>query len=394
MTSAAEISDRVRDAASRGVALVDYGVAHEGLGNAPPPEHVRLVQQGGVIEHYQRDLTVRLEAGCTLGDAQRALREHGQFLPVDADDDLSIGELICHNVYGPLRCSYGAMRDLLLGLRFIDGGGEDIHAGGRTVKNVAGYDMTRLMVGSLGELGVVHEATLRTYAIPDQVTCAEVMLDGPAVLDSALTPWMLSDAAPAAAWLVRTDDRTWRLHVEYFGPATACAAQMEALRKLVEEWDGASLGSTANGSFDDSQARRRDARAWRRTAAALVKLVVRPAATGAVCRRLAEAAADEEAGLAIEALPVHGCVFIGGELDADAARRLDRSIDAVLKEEHGFRAWHVRPTGAEDIAPFAPAQPDVEMLARLKRTLDPHALFNPGRYLPVGEPAQTGGAAT
>ena len=102
-TSAEQVADAVRNAVASGVPLVDYGVAHEGLGNAPPSVHTRLQQRGGVIEHYRDDFTVRVSAGCPFGELHRELVQAGQFLPIDADDDLTIGEIVTHNVFGPLR---------------------------------------------------------------------------------------------------------------------------------------------------------------------------------------------------------------------------------------------------------------------------------------------------
>ena len=83
--------------------LVDYGIAHAGLGNPPPAKCVRLVQRADVFDHYISDLTVRAAAGITLGDLQKALRPTGQFVPIDADDDQTLGEIINHNVYNALR---------------------------------------------------------------------------------------------------------------------------------------------------------------------------------------------------------------------------------------------------------------------------------------------------
>ena len=123
------LRDLVNDCLARANPLVDYGIAHAGLGHPPPPEHTRLSQQGGVIEHYERDLVLRAACGTPLGALQAALRPHNQFLPIDADPDLTLGEIINHNVYGPLRVSFGAVRDLMLGARYVDGKGRDIHVG-------------------------------------------------------------------------------------------------------------------------------------------------------------------------------------------------------------------------------------------------------------------------
>lgn len=93
----------VRDATASHRPLIDYGLAHAGLGHAPPAEHTRFAQEAdpsnaGILEHYVRDLTVRAAAGITIGDLQKALAPTNQFAPIDADDDITLGEAIHHNI--------------------------------------------------------------------------------------------------------------------------------------------------------------------------------------------------------------------------------------------------------------------------------------------------------
>src|SRR5207344_1331571 len=102
---------------------------------------------------HVEDLSATFAADVTLGAAQAKLREHGQWLPIDGGNDETLGALVERNSTGPLRLGFGAWRDLLLGAQFTNGDGELITAGGRTVKNVAGYDLTKLMVGQRGVFG-------------------------------------------------------------------------------------------------------------------------------------------------------------------------------------------------------------------------------------------------
>src|SRR5205823_9536292 len=98
--------------------------------------------------------------------AQTKLREHGQWLPIDGDVNATLGSLVERNSTGPLRLGFGAWRDLLLGVQFTNGAGELITAGGRTVKNVAGYDLTKFMVGQYGIFGKLVTLTTRAYKAP------------------------------------------------------------------------------------------------------------------------------------------------------------------------------------------------------------------------------------
>jgi FAD/FMN-containing dehydrogenase len=383
----AELAELVRHGRAERTPLIDYGIAHAGLGHAPPAHHTKLTQQadpsnGGILEHYIRDLTVRAAAGITIGDLQRALAPHNQFAPIDADDDITLGEAIHHNTYGPLRAGYGSMRDLLLGLHYIDGEGRDVHVGGRTVKNVAGYDISRFMVGSLGELGIVHEATFRTYAIPEHVLAVELTMSDPAALDDHGTGLLLSDAKPThLSYAVRPGgDGGWTVQLAYFGRVTGCQVQLKALERFIASMPGVQITGTRDLTLQADAAERQSRRNWQRNATALVKIIVPPASTGDVVKKLM----GRQAGIGVihfDALPLHGCIFAGGKLGANAAIELDGVLATIVGSAGGLRVWHNRPVGAESIDPFGPPQPDHAILLKLKRTMDPHTVFNPGRLL-------------
>src|SRR5688572_28235298 len=129
------------------------------------PPHTPLVPPGGIDAHA-RDMTATVSADVTLEGVQQRLGELEQWLPIDGDLTHTIGQLVERNSTGPLRLGYGAWRDLLLGAQFTNGRGELITAGGRTVKNVAGYDLTKFMVGQNGVFGRLVTVTTRTYRKP------------------------------------------------------------------------------------------------------------------------------------------------------------------------------------------------------------------------------------
>jgi hypothetical protein len=120
----------------------------------------------GDIECHVRDMSATVSADVRLADLQSRLEEHGQWLPIDGDPFQTVGTLVSCDSTGPLRLGYGAWRDLLLGAQFTNGGGELITAGGRTVKNVAGYDLTKFIVGQRDIFGRLVSITTRTYRRP------------------------------------------------------------------------------------------------------------------------------------------------------------------------------------------------------------------------------------
>ena len=120
----------------------------------------------GQIELMPRDMTVTMVGDVTLGQVSDRLAEHNQWLPIDGPRDATIAALVLRNSTGPLRLGYGAWRDFLLGCQFQTGDGRLISAGGRVIKNVAGYDLTKLIVGSFGCFGDPATFTARTYRKP------------------------------------------------------------------------------------------------------------------------------------------------------------------------------------------------------------------------------------
>lgn len=141
------------------------------LGN--PPRQLDVVMNLGklnrVVEHDADNLTVSAQCGVTLAALRSVLYPAKQFLPIDGPfpERATIGGIAAANLNGPRRSSYGSVRDLVIGLKVSLAGGESIKAGGKVVKNVAGYDMCKLFVGSLGTLGIITEVTLRLAPIAE-----------------------------------------------------------------------------------------------------------------------------------------------------------------------------------------------------------------------------------
>ena len=150
-----------------------------------------------IIEHAVGDLTVTVEAGVKLADLQGQLKQTNQFLPIDPvfPQQATIGGIIATADTGSWREGYGGIRDMVLGISFIRADGEIAQAGGRVVKNVAGYDLMKLFTGAYGTLGIITQVTLRTYPLPE--ASQTVVLTGEAkeiaqatqtIRNSGLTP--------------------------------------------------------------------------------------------------------------------------------------------------------------------------------------------------------------
>jgi glycolate oxidase FAD binding subunit len=203
-----------------------------------PPRDL-LVAPGG-LDLLERDMTAIVAADVPLGLVQRRLSDIGQWLPVDGDPDATVGSLVDANATGPLRLGYGAWRDLLLGAQFRNGRGELITVGGQTVKNVAGYDLTKFLVGQEGVFGTLVTLTTRTYRQPAGAVLARFAPD-PAKLGELL-PTPLKPQ-----WAVLTADA---LFCGYLGDARTLAFYADRL-------PAAGPAEVTRRSLDDDIAHRR-----------------------------------------------------------------------------------------------------------------------------------------
>jgi len=374
--SASDYAALIRSCAENGEPIIDYGRVHTGLGYRPPGGGVHIDPPSGVIEHYVEDMTVRVAAGTTLSELAAVLAEHQQYLPLDASDDMTVAEAVTHHAFGPLRTSQGTMRDLLLGLHYVNATGQIIEVGGRTVKNVAGYDMTRLMVGSMNTLALITQVVLRTASLPPQVT--QVRIDGmnPGRLDPLMTSLLISDAAPYhMQWCYEHGAAV--LHLAYADTPAGCDVRYQALVDwLRTEHLSDSRCTRQDVDFATDHRDRGSRNTWQHDCAATVRVIVPPALTGRVLEQLA---AWDDAPQHLTALPSCGVIHVGGAMNVDAARQLDAAIRTWIQPHGGSHLWFNRPEHTETIEPFAPEPADLAPQIKLKNTLDPNNLFNPGR---------------
>lgn len=165
-----EVSAVLRFAAQHGLAVIPSGNgASLHIGEAPRRANIVMSSKrlSGVVEHSVGDLTITVRAGTPFTEVQSFLRQHGQFVPLTPPSpESTIGGLVVTAFSGPERVLYGSWRDFVIGLRVVYPNGQVIRTGGKVVKNVAGYDMTKLFVGSYGTLAFVTEITLKVRPYP------------------------------------------------------------------------------------------------------------------------------------------------------------------------------------------------------------------------------------
>ncbi len=190
-----------------------------------------------ILEHEAGDLTCTVEAGIRMSTLNAALARHGQRLSLDPPGDPSIGALLATNVSGPLRHRFGAPRDLVLGVTLVLADGTIASAGGKVVKNVAGYDLARLVCGSRGRLALIGRASFRLHPLPRTARTLVVERDDTA---TAVADLSRSQLQPSALDLLHPG----RVAVLFEGSAPAVEAQLATAQGLVggevvepEIWD-------------------------------------------------------------------------------------------------------------------------------------------------------------
>jgi len=162
---APQLQDQIRKSVANAQPLQIVGNSSKAFyGNPTDGERLEVAGHSGIIDYDPAELVITLRAGCRLADVEDLLAEHNQmfgFEPPHFSEDATIGGIVATGLAGPRRAFAGGVRDYILGVKMLDGRGEVLNFGGRVIKNVAGFDISRLMVGAMGTLGVLLEVSLR-----------------------------------------------------------------------------------------------------------------------------------------------------------------------------------------------------------------------------------------
>jgi glycolate oxidase FAD binding subunit len=171
-----------------------------GGGLSKPAVAIDMTRLDRVVDYPARDMTITVEAGLRIDRLAEVLRVEGQRLPIDVpqSDRATLGGALATNASGPRRFGYGTFRDYVIGLTAMTAEGRVFHSGGRVVKNVAGYDLCKLMVGSLGTLAVVTQVTLKLKPVPESSILVAARFENVADRDAAVNDLLNSQTRPVA----------------------------------------------------------------------------------------------------------------------------------------------------------------------------------------------------
>jgi glycolate oxidase FAD binding subunit len=206
-TNAADVAAAINRARANKTPLQPVGGGtslHFGLQSTAPTEQLSLAQLNRVVDYPARDMTITVEAGITLAQLNETLAKEGQRLPVDVPqaERATIGGVIATNWNGFRRFGQGPLRDFVIGIEAVDGNGLLFHGGGRVVKNVAGYDICKLLCGSFGTLGIITQVTLKVRPLPERSAWLACSVADPKKAEQMLAALQQSAVTPAAVELL------------------------------------------------------------------------------------------------------------------------------------------------------------------------------------------------
>ena len=347
-----------------------------------------------VVDYPARDMTITVEAGLIVADLQKRLATEGQRLPIDVPqaERATLGGAIACNASGPRRFGYGTFRDFVIGISAVDAGGRLFKGGGRVVKNVAGYDLCKLLVGSRGTIGIITQVTLKLRPIPESCGWWWFTFDTFAEMENVLERLQTSESRPVAlemldvpaARLVVAESRLSLpadlpvLAVLVEGSEREVQWQLDVLRKEVipfgvqqmEQLTGTAAQSLTAALTEfpvptdeplTFQANLRPSQCWRfaELATQLDVAVNCHAGNGVVTGQFPETVASLADALKL----------------LEPLRTLARTGGGNLIVLHADREW----------LPQLPVYGDAEsawgQMRRLKQQLDPGNLLNPGRFI-------------
>lgn len=436
--SAGEAAEVVRFAAAEKLAIIPVGSRSKLAIGMPPSRYDIALDMTAInhIAHYDPgDLTLSVDAGLTLAQLNPVLAQHRQFLPLLLPfySVATIGGAIASGLDSPLRQAFGTARDFLVGAEFIDGTGAQCKSGGRVVKNVTGYDLHKLLIGSLGTLAVITRLNFRTFPAPQASRGFVASFPGPEgalalrrkIAESPLSPLTLDVLNPHLAQIFATqtpagpepaifsegnaashapatlplpgdwfNPRAWQLCAAFAGSPEVLSRYASDLHALAQSLPP-QLRPASPAFLDDTNrpaiwGRLREALPLllhSSPAAAILRLSVLPEAHGAVLDSLRPIADRSSLPCALIARASGSiyCALLPSSCNEQILRQLAEAANAIFTlcaKQSAIASILFAPAPLKRLVNvFGPPRPDAPAMLRLKSAFDPQNIFSPSRML-------------
>lgn len=359
-----------------------------GVGNVPChiDVAVQMTKLNKIVDYSPADMVVSVQAGTPFSELQKILGQSGQMLPIDPilNDAATIGGVVATNANGPMRVYYGTLRDLTIGLRTVYPDGRLVRAGGKVVKNVAGYDMTKLFVGSLGTLACLSEITFKLRPLPRYRSLSIVSGNAESaqafalkVVGSNLIPSRLEAFSGSYSFLPN-DDTQWSVAVDCDENRESGKYQLDTLSSLANEFG---LKHTSYESADVQQLWR-DYRDTVVDSDFAIRVTVQPKllvlAAEKIKNTLPHTDTDPYFSLSVPAGV--GRLFFRDMADTELAADILKICRQISQEYSGFATVE---TGTvpirQQLNAFDQLSTNLSLLKGVKDTIDPQSIMNTGR---------------
>lgn len=372
----AQLSTALRLCAEHDAAVIPWGGGTAmTVGNVPRQIDVVISTErlARIIDHDHANLTVTAESGVVLARLQNELTKRHQFAPLEAPfpDCATIGGIIAANLNGPRRSYYGSVRDLVIGIRVVLMSGETIKAGGKVVKNVAGYDMCKLFVGSLGTLGIISQATVRLAPLPE--SSAMLVVSGNFDDAQQFTNELGQSRLLPAAVTLRVEGNHWLVAVHLEGFAETVARSQREVRGMADNLGLKTQLLTANeqGAF------RRFVEDFPLQSQTLVFRITLPRAELFPCAQTL----SRWEKVTVVADAITGTAWVAAAPTRTALQRF-LQLAAMARDHRGHAIIFSAPAELKrGVEVWGESPPTLSLMRGVKRQFDPKELLNPGRFI-------------
>jgi glycolate oxidase FAD binding subunit len=378
--STEDISELMKLANDRNIAVAPRGGGTSmALGN--PPRELGLIlsttRMNAVVEHVPGDQVVRVQSGIRFGELQERLAESDQMLGVDppeAGNGATVGGIVAANSSGPKRYRYGTIRDLIIGITVVLADGTVAKAGGKVVKNVAGYDLAKLFTGSLGTLGVIAECNFRLHPRPETARTVAVELPDTASAGAASQAILHAQVVPSAVELLWSEDARL-LTVLIEGIPSGVEAQAESVSHILGSFgevrtlgDDEAGSSSPPGAGDDEVA---------------IKISAPPAELAGVLDSTLGASSRLGVTPRITGHAGTGVTYVGLSGGDEEARAgvVEELREIWLRRGGSVVVRQAPPAFKERVEAWGPIGTRLDLSRRVKEKFDPRGILNPGRFV-------------
>lgn len=377
-----EVAEILRFANASGLHVAPCGGGSKlAWGNAPRGVDLVLGTRrlDQVLEHAWGDMTATVQAGCTIAKVQQVLAEHGQQLALDPlwPERATIGGILATNDSGSLRIRYGSLRDLVIGMTVVLPDGTVARSGGKVVKNVAGYDLPKLMTGALGTLGIIVEATFRLYPLP--VATRTVTIAPPTVAEAQAVALSVLDStlAPAGVQLHLGHAVHPLVAIRLHGIPAALDIQTEQLVRMAAAVDATAVRTASEELWHAREP------LWDGVDRTLIaKVSTLPTNQTSLVEAIARVAGPLrlEWKLVMQAVGV-GVLRLDGANEQVLLAALSLLRTALRAMDGSLVVLHCPPQVQERIDMWGMEDDSLLLMRRVKAQFDPHGVLNPGRFV-------------